>query len=448
MDENITRDGLLRLAGLAGIAAAGGAVGLAAPGSAGAQSPTGDYAILYVSRDGRDSNNGQSWENAKREVQAALALVPSGGGVVYVGPGTYRPFSITNPPGRIAVIGLGDVVVIPTGSQPGITLDSSTSTPVVGPLIENIHVNGGGAAAGSMIGVRLRNMKRATVRRCRVSGCSVGIDFLNDAGGFTERCSVESTLVNNCSTGLRFHRTATGHSSFSYNQISNVGIDFCTIGIDMGGDSAAVPDLFGSAFMSTVVWGQTDRAICARVAADISGCFMHLNLERIAGAGVIGYDVTGRAANTLSATVISKFIGAFGTKVKIAATKSFAYQDGVCRVMINGTGVVDEASYEHMNDGATFPSVKITNRDGTTAGKIELGSGTAAPDVALYREQANVLKTRDQFVTTKAISIMTKAGAPSDSDVDLAVDGSIVIDTANHRIYVRSGGTWKSAALA
>ena len=97
MDENITRDGLLRLAGLAGIAAAGGAVGLAAPGSAGAQSPTGDYAILYVSRDGRDSNNGQSWENAKREVQAALALVPSGGGVVYVGPGTYRPFSITNP---------------------------------------------------------------------------------------------------------------------------------------------------------------------------------------------------------------------------------------------------------------------------------------------------------------------------------------------------------------
>ena len=198
-----------------------------------------------------------------------------------------------------------------------------------------------------------------------------------------ERCSVEHT-GQQLQHGLRFHRTATGHSSFSYNQISNVGIDFCTIGIDMGGDSAAVPDLFGSAFMSTVVWGQTDRAICARVAADISGCFMHLNLERIAGAGVIGYDVTGRAANTLSATVISKFIGAFGTKVKIAATKSFAYQDGVCRVMINGTGVVDEASYEHMNDGATFPSVKITNRDGTTAGKIELGSGTAAPDVALY----------------------------------------------------------------
>ena len=67
MDENITRDGLLRLAGLAGIAAAGGAVGLAAPGSAGAQSPTGDYAILYVSRDGRDSNNGQSWRTPREK---------------------------------------------------------------------------------------------------------------------------------------------------------------------------------------------------------------------------------------------------------------------------------------------------------------------------------------------------------------------------------------------
>jgi len=94
------------------------------------------------------------------------------------------------------------------------------------------------------------------------------------------------------------------------------------------------------------------------------------------------------------------------------------------------------------------PSVRITNRDGTTAGKIELGSGAAAPDVELYREQANVLKTRDQFVTTKAISIMTKAGTPSDSDVELAVDGTMVIDTSNHRIYVRSGGRWKSVAVA
>jgi hypothetical protein len=175
---------------------------------------------------------------------------------------------------------------------------------------------------------------------------------------------------------------------------------------------------------------------------------MHLNLERIAGAGVIGYDVTGRAAGTLSATVISKFIGAFGTKVRIASTKSFAYQDGVTRVVINGKGVVDEASYKHITDGATFPSVKITNRDGTTVGTIELGSGAAAPDVELYREQANVLKTRDQLVTTKAISIMAKAGTPSDADVELAVDGTIVIDTANHRIYVRSGGTWKSVAVA
>ncbi len=168
MDENITRDGLLRLAGLV---AAGGAAGLAAPGSAGAQVPTEDYAILYVSQDGRDSNDGHSWENAKREVQAALALVPSGGGVVYVGPGTYRPFSITNPPSRIAVIGLGDVKVIPTGSQPGITLDSSTSTPIVGPLIENIHVNGGGAAAG----LHDRDSAQKHEARDRSSLSSVGL---------------------------------------------------------------------------------------------------------------------------------------------------------------------------------------------------------------------------------------------------------------------------------
>ena len=47
--------------------------------------------------------------------------------------------------------------------------------------------------------------------------------------------------------------------------------------------------------------------------------------------------------------------------------------------------------------------------------------------------------------------VPTKAGAPSDADViggaGEAADGMLVLDTANERLYVRVGGTWRWAAL-
>lgn len=43
--------------------------------------------------------------------------------------------------------------------------------------------------------------------------------------------------------------------------------------------------------------------------------------------------------------------------------------------------------------------------------------------------------------------IKTKAGAPSDSDVTNPQDGMLLLDTTNHRLYVRDGGAWKYASL-
>jgi hypothetical protein len=85
--------------------------------------------------------------------------------------------------------------------------------------------------------------------------------------------SVENTLVNNCRTGLRFHRTATGHASFSTTR-SRMSGSTLRHRHRHWRDSAAVPDLFSSAFISTVVWGQTDGAICARVAgtSQVASC--------------------------------------------------------------------------------------------------------------------------------------------------------------------------------
>jgi hypothetical protein len=41
----------------------------------------------------------------------------------------------------------------------------------------------------------------------------------------------------------------------------------------------------------------------------------------------------------------------------------------------------------------------------------------------------------------------TKAGAPTDADVPIARDGVQIVDTTNHRLYVREAGTWKYATL-
>lgn len=41
----------------------------------------------------------------------------------------------------------------------------------------------------------------------------------------------------------------------------------------------------------------------------------------------------------------------------------------------------------------------------------------------------------------------TKAGALVDADFTSPVDGNFGLDTTNHRLYVRSGGTWRFLQL-
>ena len=49
---------------------------------------------------------------------------------------------------------------------------------------------------------------------------------------------------------------------------------------------------------------------------------------------------------------------------------------------------------------------------------------------------------------TQGLAGRTKAGIPSDADWTVAPpDGTQVLDTTNHRLYTRSGGVWKYAAL-
>jgi hypothetical protein len=55
-------------------------------------------------------------------------------------------------------------------------------------------------------------------------------------------------------------------------------------------------------------------------------------------------------------------------------------------------------------------------------------------------------RPRNLFVAG-AVATGVKAGAAIDADVNTPTDGMIRLDTTNHRLYVRDGGTWRYAAL-
>lgn len=50
-------------------------------------------------------------------------------------------------------------------------------------------------------------------------------------------------------------------------------------------------------------------------------------------------------------------------------------------------------------------------------------------------------------VYAESVVLLLKAGAPSDSDFTTPTNGQMALDTTNHRLYIRDGGSWRYAAL-
>ena len=409
MDGSITREGLLRLAGLS-------AVGGTTTGSA---SIDGDPSVVYVSQAGSDANDGRTWARAKKQISSAVSALGRSEGVIWVAPGSYAPFSLVGPDNRISVIGVGDVRVTPTGGAVGILIDNSAGTPLVGPLIENILVAGDGAQRSS-VGIRLKNALRSTVRRCRIADCAVGLDLYNDAAGFTERNAVENTLINNCGTGIRYYRTRTGAASFSYNHFANVAVDSCSLGIDMGSVSPAVPGLFANSYVNGVVWGHSDDDVLVRIASDMLGCFLQLSLERLSGSNVVGYDVHANATRTLEATIFTKFIGAFGEKVRLAPGRELRWIEGRNTYVASDSAMNCE---RYLKEGDTTPRTAISEA------KIEFGAGGAhGVDVNLYRGAADRLQSDDEIRSTRserARAFTAQTRGEVDARLRITTDGGV-----------------------
>jgi hypothetical protein len=102
----------------------------------------------------------------------------------------------------------------------------------------------------------------------------------------------------------------------------------------------------------------------------------------------------------------------------------------------------------------------VTNAYGV---RIRAQSGASTSNIGLYNEGSTRLDgsltwqtdntydigavgaTRPRNIyAAGGVATKTKAGIPVDSDFTNPIDGMLAVDTTNHALYFRSGGTWRS----
>ena len=81
------------------------------------------------------------------------------------------------------------------------------------------------------------------------------------------------------------------------------------------------------------------------------------------------------------------------------------------------------------------------NADGT----LRFGSGSEEPDIALYRRGARSLETDAGLSALGGLTTQAKAGPPP---ATATPDGTLYVDTAANKLYVRTRGAWRYVKLA
>lgn len=110
--------------------------------------PISESAVLYVTVDGSDGNNGLAWSSAFATIQAAINALPANGGTIEVGYGTFAGFSISGlgqQQIRIRGRGIGDYYA--GGVNTALTSTSKDATVITNSTAATsaITLNGGAA---------------------------------------------------------------------------------------------------------------------------------------------------------------------------------------------------------------------------------------------------------------------------------------------------------------
>ena len=393
---------------------------------------------MYYAGDYGAVGNGTT--NDAGAIQAALdAAAAASGGIVLLDALTYR---------------LGATLVIKTGvtlrgQGPGVTtlkLLNSIDEPVIETLnfdtftgtgngntaphsfcVENLTIDGNKANQttdsdglrlyGSAF--RLRNLEIVNCKwdglRTEFSRTGGNLDVVDGGDMFA---SVDDVVIHEC--GNYGVRNLGPHDAIYRN---------CKVYDNGRGINQAVNG-FGTTYIGCHSWGASqdyawkmdDHAIlvgCMGEGASVAQLYLAGNNSTVDGGMFFGIPAHGT-------TDVGVMLAASGLMVNTL-------------VYSTAGGVVDIT-----NDGG-FSHIVI--RGYMTSGTPIVGTAHTSSSYQIQVQGGATNGTLFRAPPATSTPLLLKAGAPGDSDFSNVANGMLALDTTNHRLYIRSGGSWKYAAL-
>jgi len=188
-----------------------------------------------------------------------------------------------------------------------------------------------------------------------------------------------------------------------------------------------------------------------------------VNVATITSSGVVS-GTNLRGSSTTASTPALSFTGdtdtgfysVFGNEVGVVTGASFKTAIRSTDIRMTSGNLLAWATSSAtlvsstLDTGIARPSagnVSVTNGSATTYLTLGAGGIQFTTDNSVDIGASAATRPRNIFVGSSVV-IKTKAGIPTDADVTNPTDGMQVVDTTNHRLYIRSGGVWKYTVLA
>lgn len=471
---------------LGGSALSTAALGLSRilPGTA-ASDGTDQYAVLDGSNTFTGDNyfgSGRPWidvgafgakgdgvSDDTQAVQEALDALPAGGGTLCFPPGLYRlsstltlPASATGSSVRTLVQGYG-AVLLGVGGATVLQRLPSRQSDASAMLMQTFTIRGltiRGTGAPGQAGIRIGASYGVVVEDCNLESLDTGLDLI-----FCPMARVESCFARDISVDCFVARSAAGmwtDATVSNSPSAHVAFRSCRAYGKAGqraewrvtgSQGVSVQDCVAegenpvndidfdwaggtSVKLFTVRNLHCENAPTGAVVRAVAGGRVVIEgLNR----GDVGAAVLVDGGGSSAAAVIHirdmPWISAASTFRNGTATDSYTW-------VFDGVGV---RQYADLSDpaywaGGTVPDHRLVSRSSTAA---EPGG-----QQHLVLESPHVV-AKGLLHAAQGIAILAKAGAVTDADFAMKPpDGTLAVDTAGMRLYVRVRGSWKSARLA
>ena len=358
------------------------------------------------------------------------AMNTAGGGIMLVPPGTYKQattgmqVTMAHP---VRILGKGATL------QPasGITSIHVSQGSLLQPCeIDGLYFIDTNSSSSSQ-GIVVENCQQGVgIFNCKFSNIGTGIKVLNSGatGNFCEGGTIDSCWLDNCGTGIAFTRTGGDISQKGW-QMRNVKATLCTTGLLFdGGVDCYAHNMIGCSF-----WTSTSGQTCININnAIMTGAFWVVWFEQF-GAGTC-IKLGASAQDTDMMTIITDLLN-IATFVSNPSNLPLTLTiDRKLTSILSSTSPLLTYVY-----GENQPRFYV-GHNFAGGGGINLGGGSVAVDVNLYRKLANVLATDDVFV----IGSFATASLPSAATAGAGALAWVTDATGGAQFQKSDGTSWSN----